>query len=58
MLEYSKQRISVSIADMYTIKAALYFACAAKYSAHHPIYAMSSLVIEKSSVIAVFHIQP
>ena len=55
-LIYLDQRDSASIADMSTIRCALYSRFAAKYSKHQPLFGISSLVPVKSSVIAVLQI--
>ena len=55
--KYSNQRISVSIADMWKIRCALYSVVATKYSSHHLVCAMSNPDPEKSSVNAVMHDQ-
>ena len=49
--------ISVSIADMWKIRCALYSVVATKYSSHHLLCAMSNPDPVKSSVNAVMHDQ-
>ena len=57
MLNYSNHRIAVCIADISIIRCALYSTFATKNSAHQLVWDITVLVLDKSSVMAVFHTQ-
>jgi hypothetical protein len=56
-LQYSTERICAPIGDIPTIQCALYCKRGAKYSAHPPVYIMSTVVPVIYNVVTALHIQ-
>jgi hypothetical protein len=56
-LEYPFERISAAIGSMSTIRCGIHSRIIAKFSAHHLIYATSTLVEVKSNDFAVLQVQ-
>jgi hypothetical protein len=55
--QYSIERICAAIGDIPTLRCALYCKFGAKYSAHHPAYAICSVVADIYNVFTAPHIQ-
>jgi hypothetical protein len=55
-LQYSAERICAAVGDIPTCRGALYCKLHAKYSAHHPVYAMWTVVPHIYNEIAAPHI--
>jgi hypothetical protein len=51
MLQYSMERICAAIGDIRTFRSPLYCKLGAKYSAHHPVYPMWTVVPDIYNVI-------
>jgi hypothetical protein len=56
-LQYPFERICPAIGDITTIQCALYSKLCAKYSAHHPVYAVGTVVPDIYNVITAPHSQ-
>jgi hypothetical protein len=56
-LQYSTERICAPIGGISTIQWALHCKLDAKYSAHHPVYAMWTVVPDVYNVVTARHIQ-
>jgi hypothetical protein len=56
-LQYSADRICADIGDNRTLRCPLYCKFGAKYSAHHPVYPMWTVVPDIYDVITAPHIQ-
>jgi hypothetical protein len=56
-LQYSIERICAAIGDNRTLRCPLYCKFGAKYSAHHPVYPMRTVVLDIYNVITAPHIQ-
>ena len=52
-LKYSNQRMSVTIADVTTVRCASYSISAAKYRLHHPVCATWTMVTVKSNLYTI-----
>jgi hypothetical protein len=57
VLQYSAVGVCATIVDITTIQCALYCNLGAKYSAHHPVYAMCTVVLDIYKVYTAPHIQ-